>query len=268
VDSTTGIWWVPALLLATTLPVTPAAAAPAPAPVTSAAAPPPVGWQTYRRLDLLPYLTTGAQTRQFSSFDRGGGNDHDGFDGLYTCRRVIVPDGCVLAEDSGAGEITSIWFTRFGGDVSTYGLLRIVLDGQVVLNANVQDVVNGTLGPPFSHPLVANAAQSSGGVYIKVPMPYRSAMRVTVQNNHGFYHLTYRHFADPTGIATFDPADRADDVLATLRAAGTADPKPALPGSVALRTLSLAPGQTSTPTQVTGPGVITALAVRVPQVAG
>jgi D-arabinan exo alpha-(1,3)/(1,5)-arabinofuranosidase (non-reducing end) len=78
------------------------------------------GWGSYRRLDLLPYLTTRAETRQFSSFDRTGGNDHDGFDGRFACRRTIA-DGCVLAEDTGAGEISSIWFTRYGGDVSTFG---------------------------------------------------------------------------------------------------------------------------------------------------
>jgi hypothetical protein len=33
-----------------------------------------VGWDTYRRLDLLPYLSTDTQTRQVSSFDRTGGD--------------------------------------------------------------------------------------------------------------------------------------------------------------------------------------------------
>src|SRR5699024_6106385 len=40
----------------------------------------PTGWETYERLDLLPGLTSGVETRQFSSFDRTGGND-DGFNG-------------------------------------------------------------------------------------------------------------------------------------------------------------------------------------------
>src|ERR1700754_303468 len=34
----------------------------------------PVGWDTYRRLDRLPELTTGVRTNQFSSSDRTGGN--------------------------------------------------------------------------------------------------------------------------------------------------------------------------------------------------
>jgi hypothetical protein len=252
------------LLLATGLavPATPAAAA-EPTAVTRV-----VGWDTYRRLDLLPYLPRDGETRQFSSFDRTGANDSDGFNGRYTCRRTTV-DGCVIAEDTGAGEIGSMWFTWDWGNISGYGRLKIELDGLTVVNAAAQDVVNGALGAPFVHPLVANASQSSGGVYIKVPMPYRSSMRVTVQNNPGFYHLSYRHFPDATGVTTFNPADRADDVLAMLRAAGTADPKPARTGFVVTPgPINLAPGGQADLASPSGPGVIGALSIAIPQVTG
>ncbi|EUA35804.1 hypothetical protein I552_6606 [Mycobacterium xenopi 3993] len=33
-----------------------------------------VGWDTYRRLDRLPYLSADSQTLQLSSFDRSGGD--------------------------------------------------------------------------------------------------------------------------------------------------------------------------------------------------
>jgi hypothetical protein len=240
----------------------------APATTTVSAPTRVVGWDTYRRLDLLPYLPTDGETRQFSSFDRSGGNTSDGGDNRYSCLRTTA-DGCVLAEAAGAGEIASIWFTRFDGDLSGLGRLKIVLDGQTVLDAAVSDVVDGDLGAPFEHPLVANAEQSSGGVYIKVPMPYRSSMRVTVQNNPGFYHLSYRRFPDPAGVTTFNPADRADDVLAKLKAAGSADPKPAQPGTVTLtRTLTLPAGRQATPVTLTGSGAITTLRLRLPQVSG
>jgi len=39
------------------------------------------------------------------------------------------------------------------------------------------------LGAPFASPLVANADQTSGGVYVKVPMPFRSSMRVTTDTD-------------------------------------------------------------------------------------
>jgi hypothetical protein len=84
--------------------------------------------------------------------------------------------GCVIAEDSGPGEISSIWFTRDNGDVSATGRITIVLDGRTVLDDSLQNVVNGGHGAPFVSPLVANADQSSGGVYIKMPMPYRGSL--------------------------------------------------------------------------------------------
>ncbi|GLY91910.1 DUF2961 domain-containing protein [Actinoallomurus iriomotensis] len=223
----------------------------------------PVGWDTYRHLDQLPYLTTGVTTHEFSSYDRAGGND-DGFNGTYSCLRT-TGSGCVIAEDSGPGEISSIWFTRDNGDVSATGRITIVLDGRTVLDDSLQNVVNGGHGAPFVSPLVANADQSSGGVYIKVPMPYRSSMTVTTQNNPLFYHVTYRHFPDANGVATFDPADHADDVVAMLRAAGTKDPKPPVSGATT-RTAGLSPaaGATASVDQPAGPAVITGLRVRLP----
>lgn len=187
-----------------------------------------VGWDTYRRLDRLPYLSADSQTLQLSSFDRSGGDfdistgNRNGTGGCLTSGGA----GCVIAEDRGAGEVDSIWFTRDGGNVSAIGAMRIELDGQTVIDAPLQSLVDGTLGPPFVWPFVANAAQSPGGVYVKVPMPYRTSMRISVTSNLEYYHVDYRHFPTASGVSTFSAADRALDVLTTLGAAGTADPKP------------------------------------------
>lgn len=227
----------------------------------------PVGWEVYRQLDRLPELTSGVKTLQFSSYDRTGGNN-DGFEGTWSCLETTTA-GCVIARETGAGEIQSIWFTRDGGDVSKTGNITITLDGKVVLDAPLQKVVDGELGAPFAFPFVANASQSSGGVYIKVPMPYRESMIVTVQNNPLFYHVSYRKFADAEGVTTFDPAEKAEDVIAQWRAAGTRDPKPSLPQAATRGTsFSLAAGETTTVAQVEGPGVISALRIRIPQVVG
>ncbi|HEX2397369.1 MAG TPA: hypothetical protein VHI73_04435, partial [Solirubrobacteraceae bacterium] len=131
----------------------------------------PVGWDTLRRVDLLPLFRVGVSTRQFSSYDRRGSND-DGLRGKYSCLRRTPAEGCVIAEHAGPGEVDSIWFTRNRGVVAATGRLRIELDGRTVVNAPLQRVVDGGLGAPFAFPLVANAARSSGGVYIKVPMPF------------------------------------------------------------------------------------------------
>jgi D-arabinan exo alpha-(1,3)/(1,5)-arabinofuranosidase (non-reducing end) len=227
----------------------------------------PVGWDVYRGLDRLPELPAGVDTHQFSSFDRGGGND-DGFVGTYSCLRTTA-DGCVIAEHAGAGEIGSIWFTRDGGNVTATGNITIELDGETVLDAPLQDVVDGELGPPFEFPLVANADQSSGGVYIKVPMPYRSSMRVTTDVNPLFHHVTYRRFDDAKGVTTFDPDDPARDVLETLRAAGTEDPKPEdRYATLKRRDFELAPGESARLATLHGPGAISALQLRIPQLVG
>ncbi|MEG8180022.1 DUF2961 domain-containing protein [Nocardia terpenica] len=219
-----------------------------------------VGWDTYRQLDRLPYLAPGVETLQYSSYDRSGGND-DGSGGCIGGGGA----GCVVAEDRGAGEIDSIWFTRDGGDVTAIGNIRIELDGAVVLDAPLQAVVDGAAGAPFVFPLVANAAQSPGGVYIKVPMPYRDSMRVSVAQNLQYYHVTYRHFPDPIGVATFDRSDRAEDVLAMLRGAGAGDPKPARPNAQRFtRTTDLPPGAVVPVAQAYGPGSVSALRLRLP----
>ncbi|MGW3605079.1 DUF2961 domain-containing protein [Micromonospora sp. NPDC005161] len=227
----------------------------------------PTGWDVYRRLDRLAELPDGPRAYQFSSFDRGGGND-DGFSGQYSCLRTGA-EGCVLAEAAGAGEIDSIWFTRDEGNVSATGTIKVVLDGVTVLDAKLQDIVDGKLGAPFVYPVVGNAAQSSGGVYIKAPMTYRSSMRVTTEKNPIFYHVTYRRFTTADGVRTFDPSDRALDVIDQLKAAGTRDPKRPEPGATtADRQFSVPAKGAVTLASGVGPGAISALQLRIPQLVG
>src|ERR1700747_1848482 len=190
-----------------------------------------VGWDTYRRLDRLPYLSADTQSLQLSSFDRSGGN-YDIFTGNKNGSGGCLASGgagCVVAEDRGAGEIDSIWFTRDGGNVTALGNIRIDLDGHTVIDAPLQSLGDGALGAPFVWPLVDNATQSPGGVYIKVPMPYRQSMRVSVASHLEYYHVDFRRFSTADGVTTFSRSDPAQDVLATFRAAGAVDPKPAGP---------------------------------------
>ncbi|TCC27105.1 DUF2961 domain-containing protein [Kribbella speibonae] len=227
----------------------------------------PVGWEVYRNLDRLPELQTGVRTKQFSSFGRDGTNN-DGFDGTYSCLRT-TDAGCVIAEDSGPGEVASIWFTRDEGNVTKTGTITVELDGKQVLHGSLQDIVDGKLGAPFSYPLVANGVQSSGGVYIRVPMPYRSSMRITTQTNPYFYHVDYRQFPDANGVQTFDPSGKAEDVLALLNAAGMKDPKPARPDARTTKTpVNLAPGKQLTLADNRGAGELSALRLKLPDLVG
>lgn len=256
--------------IASTVPT--AAAAPGSAPNAAPKSPAAarhgtVGWDTYRRLDRLAEIGRDSRALQFSSFDRTDGNGRDGFDGSFSCLRESSA-GCVIAEHEGPGEIDSIWFTRDGGDVRNTGTITIELDGRTVVDAPLQDLVDGKLGAPFVFPLVANADQSSGGVYVKVPMPYRSRMVITTEHNPYFHHVNYREFADPEGIVTFDPDDEALDVIETLKAAGTADPKPAQPNTRTVeRVARIAPKSSQVLAESTTPGALTGLEFRLPQLA-
>jgi hypothetical protein len=208
-----------------------AATAPPAEPLSAGLSERTVGWDTYRRLDRLPYLSADTRSLQLSSFDRSGGNfdistgNKNGSGGCL----AFGGAGCVVAEARGAGEIDSIWFTRDGGKLTAMGAVRIELDGHTVIDAPLQSLVDGALGAPFVWPLVANAEQSPGGDYIKVPMPYRQSMRVSVTSNLEYYHVDYRQFPTADGVTTFSRTDPALDVLATLRGAGTVDPKPTVP---------------------------------------
>jgi hypothetical protein len=224
----------------------------------------PVGWETYRHLDHLPEIPSHVQEYEISSYDRSGGND-DGFNGTYSCLSV-GPDGCLIADHSGPGEIDSIWFTRDGGNVTATGNIKIVLDGRTVLDAPLQSVVNGDLGAPFAYPLVANADQSSGGVYIKVPMPFRSQMRVTTDQNPRFYHVFYRTYGTAREVQTFDPSVRALGALSVIDGAGYLDPKPFQPAARTVKSsFQLAPGRTATVATLPGPGDISTLQLRIPE---
>jgi Protein of unknown function (DUF2961) len=225
-----------------------------------------IGWDTYRHLDRLPYLSTGTQTLQVSSFDRSGGDldmstgNKNGSGGCLASGGA----GCVVAEDHGAGEVDSIWFTRDGGDVTKLGNIRIELDGQPVVDTPLQSLVDGALGAPFAWPLVADAKESPGGVYVKVPMPYRHSMRISIASHLEYYHVAYRQFADADGVTTFSAADPALDVLAILRAAGTADPKPGGASATHTRSTFDLPSTEQPIAESTGSGSISALRLRLP----
>jgi len=253
-----------AVLVATT-PVALAAAAPPAADSTAETGKGPVGWQTYRDLGAMAQLRPDAQVRQFSSYDRTGGNN-DGFNNTYSCLRH-TDAGCVIAERAGAGEIESMWFTRDYGSMVHNGRIIVELDGRKVVDALLQELVDGKVGAPFVWPLVGNGDDTAGGSVVKVPMPYRESMRVTVQKDPFFYHVSYREFSDARGVSTFDPRDSAQDVVNRLRGFGIRDPKPALSGASVKRFAGdVAPGAAAPLASLSGSGWVSQVRMRLPEV--
>src|SRR5258708_22318865 len=71
------------------------------------------GWDSYRRLDLLPSLRSGSESRDFSSTDsaqQNGGFNHP--------LRVTSDRQYLIAAAYGPGLILSIWSTINGVDVT------------------------------------------------------------------------------------------------------------------------------------------------------
>src|SRR4051794_6842546 len=207
----------------------------------SAAPASPTGWDAYRRLDLLPMLRPGERALLASSYDRRGGNA----DGAGACIRMAA-GRCVVAEHTGPGEVDSIWTTRArAGDVRRTGTIRIELDGRRVVDRQLASVVGGSLGAPFTFPVVATARQASGAVWIKAPMPFRKSMRISTSRPPGYMHVNYRAFDSADGVAGFDPSQTAGDVRAALRSGGRPLPEVAVEDAAGRNGLT-----------VDGPGVI------------
>jgi hypothetical protein len=222
----------------------------------------PVGWDSYRRLDLLPSLRSGTESRDFSSTDPAQQN------GDFNHPLRVTSDGqYVIAEAYGPGEIVSIWSTINGGDVTNDGAITIQLDGQTVLSTNYESLVSGNYGAPFVWPLVGNLYDTSGGAQIKVPMPYTKSMLVTVQGNPDYFHVIYRQFNDANGVQTFNPKDKALDVIAKLRAFGVSDPKPTASGATTTSAaINIPTASQAQLVQLSGPAEITQLRLQLPQV--
>jgi hypothetical protein len=222
-----------------------------------------IGWDSFRRLDLLPYVGQGVRTFQASSADPTDNND-DGLTGRYSCLHR-VPQGCLMAEHNGPGELESVWSA--GGtsqNVVATGRLRIELDGRVVVNRSFAGLVSGQAGSPFVFPLALNSRESSGGFSIDVPMPFRRRMRVISQSNPHYFHVVYRSFPRPNGIAALTTRNQVPrSVEAELLRAGTRDPKPTIrPSAHVRRRFRLAAGQRLVLARLNGSGAITQLQLR------
>ena len=224
---------------------------------------PMVGWDAYRKYDFYT-LRPHDVTRQFSSYDRNNLND-DGFEGTYSCLYNTTAGRCIIAEANGPGEISDIWFTYANDSVVGVGDIRIELDGNVVVEGVVQDIVEGSLGAPFLWPLVGDANDTSGGNVIKVPMPYQNSMRVSMSTNPHFYHVIHRTFPNHVNVQTFNPNEDVSDVYNSMLAFGVQDPKGEAYCSGPSSTKS---SEASLPLEISGGGVIDKLRIRIPEILG
>ena len=157
------------------------------------------------QLDKLPALKPGVVCRNFSSYDRTGGND-DGFKGTYSQLR-IVDSSSVVAEMEGPGAIRRIWFTH--SKPYQFGLLgrekehiKIYMNGEAEprIDVPIEEFFSGNL-TRFPRPLVGEAL---GGFYCYVPIPYEDGCRVVVEGTAvHFYQINYLDFPDDASVESF-----------------------------------------------------------------
>lgn len=225
-----------------------------------------VGWDTYRDYD-LSLLRPNETTSQFSSYDRNGGND-DGFEGTFSCLRPMEETGrCIIANYTGAGEVASVWFTYENDSVEPAGDFEIVLDGVTVLEGDLQSIVNGDEGAPFSWPLVGNTNDTRGGNVIKIPMPFKESMLISTGNNPHFYHVSFRKFPSADGVTTFDPSESSEDIISGFQRFGSVDPKPAADSPLtAFSYGEVKAGKSSDVLNIKGSGQINQIDIHLPQV--
>ena len=192
-----------------------------------------VGWDTYRHLDRLPDPSADTLTRQLSSSIEAAA--------ITTSPPVIRTATAAVWHLVGP----AVWSPKISvparlirsgspataASVTALGNIRIDLDGHTVIDAPLQSLVDGALGAPFVWPLVANAYAIAGG---RLHQGADALPEVSCGSaSHRileYYHVDYRRFSTlrrRDHVLTLRPCPQ--DVLATFRAAGAVDPKPAVP---------------------------------------
>ena len=139
-----------------------------------------------RVIDLQRLATTppvGEQTRTFSSYDRRSRIDSQGrtvdWDANDDCGNFLgrTTDGWnLMAEAEGPGAITRVWCPNPKGDI------RIVLDGEIVIEDDFAHVLSGEL-PPLVVPLV------QPGLCSYFPMGFARDCRVMCRNSAACYQI-------------------------------------------------------------------------------
>lgn len=177
------------------------------------------------RLRELPRIAAGVEVRAFSSYDRDDGND-DGFAGTYSALATgaaDASDGFVIADATGPGRLTTLWFTSAidGDGPLSLGLVRFFFDDEpeprIAIDAD--ELFRGTT-PPFREPLVADNRASSGGYASWVPLTFRRRLRVTTERRAGFYFAQMDLFPPDWDVPTWAVGDEDADLVALFSATG------------------------------------------------
>jgi hypothetical protein len=191
-------------------------------------------------------------------YDRSNPGSEDPATNPYPLRWLYV-DGeeAVMFDERGPGAVTRLWITGgFEGASCIDPAIRVrfYLDGaaQPTLDVPLVALFDGTM-PPFTPPLVADAASSSGGYTSHVPIAYSTSLKIALvgAGNGGvnpctgnarrllWFQIQHHRLAPGTPVESFNPsidfpewraflAHAGDDpwngMLAPIEAASKLDP--------------------------------------------
>jgi hypothetical protein len=189
---------------------------------------------TLQEFSELACLKSGVQTLQFSSYDREGGNTHDGFDGLYSCL-YDENNECVIFDAEGPGIIKNMWFTRqtSGGlGITDLGSLNFLFGDEITPRYTIplRNIFCVGLDPcfyPFEEPLVGDFV--AGGYYSYIPIGFNESLRIRIDgkshqyikdNPPLYYHITYQKLPKDTSIADFSLTQNISDLIERWRDTG------------------------------------------------
>lgn len=174
----------------------------------------------YRLID-LDWLSTppaGERTLMFTSADlasltvsRGAVLKGSEDDAGHFLRGQISDDGWgTLAQVDGPGAITRLWVDK------PVGSLRIVLDGQAVIAAEMNAFFAGEVAP-FGKPLTSQLGDA-GPALCELPMPFARSCKVETKGFAGRYEVMTTVFPPDTPVETFTPEldGAARDALGTV----------------------------------------------------
>jgi hypothetical protein len=235
-----------------------------------------------RRLTDLDHLAVlppdGEKTQLASSYDRASKYDaasdkyidwdaNDDGSGLVSQDANSV----TLAEMTGPGCLDRIWSAAPGD-----GHVRIYLDGSTTpaIDLPFADYFSHKAAP-FTRPNLcyhtgaAAAGKEAGGWNNFTPIPFQKSCRIVADKNWGaFYHFNWTRFAPGTVVPTFtsplsaEAAAALDQANTVLGRCGAEPAGKRAHETVETRSLSLAPGQTATLADLSGPQAVTQIKVK------
>ena len=169
-----------------------------------------------------PRILVGVESRQFSSFDRTGGND-DGFSGTFSELYVDDRGEHVIFDALGPGRLNTLWFTSAVSGTAPLGLgrLRFYLDDatQPTFTVDADQLFTGAVDG-FPRTLVFDNRTSTGGFVSYVPIAFARRLRITTEQRAAFYSAQYETFPPDALVTSWSPAAPLDARAKALGATG------------------------------------------------